>query len=186
MATLPSKGFTPSVISFESFKRDLNPLPNMAGYSKPFCDQLAAIGHPVDDSDQFHWFFCGLGPSFETFSTSIRSARPAPSFADLLDRTESHELFYQALHRSSSPTVAFTATHQPQPSAGRGRGGRSSRAPNQYGGRGRGRRPPHNVVLNGVLVVPRLTKNLLSVSKLNYSVLRVLRVFSSFFQLYPY
>ncbi|KAJ9556147.1 hypothetical protein OSB04_010761 [Centaurea solstitialis] len=110
---------------------------------KNLCDQLAAIGHPVDESDQLHWFLCGLGPSFETFSTTIRSARPAPSFADLLARTESHELFSQALHRSSSPTVAFTATHQSQPSAGRGRGGRSSRAPNQNGGRGRGRRPPH-------------------------------------------
>ncbi|GJU66919.1 putative RNA-directed DNA polymerase [Tanacetum coccineum] len=110
---------------------------------KTLCDQLAAIGHPVDKSDQLHWFLCGLGPSFETFSTSIRSARPAPSFANLLARTESHEMFYQALHRSSSPTVAFTATHQPPPSAGRGRGGRSARAPNETGGRCRGRRPPH-------------------------------------------
>ncbi|PWA54489.1 ribonuclease H-like domain-containing protein [Artemisia annua] len=77
---------------------------------KTLCDQLAAIGHPVDDSDQLHWFLCGLSPSFETFSTTIRAARPAPSFADILARTESHEMFYQALHRSSSPTVAFTAT----------------------------------------------------------------------------
>nr|GEX36814.1 putative ribonuclease H-like domain-containing protein [Tanacetum cinerariifolium] len=44
---------------------------------------------------------------------------------------------------TSSPTFTFTATHQPPPLAGRGRGGRSTRAPNETGGRGRRRYPPH-------------------------------------------
>ncbi|GKB40575.1 putative RNA-directed DNA polymerase, partial [Tanacetum coccineum] len=133
---------------------------------KTLCDQLAAIGHPVDESDQLHWFLYSLGLSFETFSTSIRSARPAPSFADLLARTESHEMFYQALHRSSSPTIAFTATHQPPPSAGGGRGGRSARAPNETGGRGRERRhlivnyfEPMDTMLTSVLSYRPLLRN---------------------------
>ncbi|GJW31652.1 retrovirus-related pol polyprotein from transposon TNT 1-94 [Tanacetum coccineum] len=143
MVTLPLKGVHTIRDQLRLIQKGTKFVAEYGRLFETLCDQLAAIGHPVDESDQLHWILCGLGPSFETFSTSIRSARPVPSFADLLARTESHELFYQALHRSSSPTVAFTATHQPPPSAGRGRGGRSARAPNETGGRGRGRRPPH-------------------------------------------
>ncbi|GJZ09563.1 zinc finger, CCHC-type containing LTR copia-type gag-polypeptide [Tanacetum coccineum] len=39
---------------------------------KGICDQLSAIGHPVVEIDKLHWFLCGLGPSYETFSTAIR------------------------------------------------------------------------------------------------------------------
>ncbi|GKB95459.1 putative RNA-directed DNA polymerase [Tanacetum coccineum] len=38
---------------------------------KAICDQLAAIGRPVDGDDKTHWFLCGLGASFENFSTAI-------------------------------------------------------------------------------------------------------------------
>ncbi|KAJ0433385.1 putative RNA-directed DNA polymerase [Helianthus annuus] len=94
---------------------------------KALCDQLHAIGHPVDPMDQLHWFLCGLGPNFETFSTStsVRSVRPLLSFADLLARAESHELFVQALHRSSTPSVAFPA-QQSQNRANRSTGSRDS------------------------------------------------------------
>nr|GEY99451.1 putative zinc finger, CCHC-type [Tanacetum cinerariifolium] len=51
---------------------------------KGYCDQLAAVGHPVDPSDQVHWFLYGLRPSFETFSTSIRTSRQTSMFRDLL------------------------------------------------------------------------------------------------------
>ncbi|KAM0033819.1 hypothetical protein Hdeb2414_s0016g00490351 [Helianthus debilis subsp. tardiflorus] len=34
---------------------------------KAICDQLAAIGQPVTDTDKTHWFLCGLGASFENF-----------------------------------------------------------------------------------------------------------------------
>lgn len=37
---------------------------------KVLCDQFAVIGHPLDDDDKSHWFICGLGSSFETFSTT--------------------------------------------------------------------------------------------------------------------
>ncbi|GKB04384.1 retrovirus-related pol polyprotein from transposon TNT 1-94 [Tanacetum coccineum] len=122
MVTLPLKGFTPSVIKFNSFKKELNLLSNMAGYSKPFVISLPLLDirwmKVTNCSGFFAVYVLILKPS-----TLIRSARPAPSFAYLLSRTESHEMFYQALHRSFSPIVAFTATHQPPPSAGRGHGG---------------------------------------------------------------
>ncbi|KAJ0809747.1 hypothetical protein HanPI659440_Chr01g0018831 [Helianthus annuus] len=37
---------------------------------KHICDRLSAIGHPIDEHDKHHWFLCGLGAAFETFSTS--------------------------------------------------------------------------------------------------------------------
>ncbi|KAJ0445424.1 putative RNA-directed DNA polymerase [Helianthus annuus] len=122
---------------------------SVAEYGRTFknlCDQLSAIGYPVDPVDQLHWFLCGLGPSFESFSTAIRSTRPAPSFADLLARAEGHELFTHALHASPTPPVAFSAQTQRSNSSPRGRGCRVSRGGNlagSRGGRGHGRRPPH-------------------------------------------
>ncbi|KAJ9555163.1 hypothetical protein OSB04_009777 [Centaurea solstitialis] len=77
---------------------------------KTICDQLSAIGHPVDDMDKSHWFLCGLGPSFETFSTTQRVVKPSPAFRDLLSQAEGHELFLQSIHGSSAPQAAFTAT----------------------------------------------------------------------------
>lgn len=110
---------------------------------KALCDHLSAIGHPVDANDQFHWFLCGLGSTFENFSTSIRPTRPPPVFSDLLARAESHEMFLQTIHRSSTPVVAFSAGVSAQPMTNRGRGGLGNRGGGYNGGRGRGRRPPH-------------------------------------------
>ncbi|KAJ0530434.1 putative transcription factor interactor and regulator CCHC(Zn) family [Helianthus annuus] len=77
---------------------------------KAICDQLSAIGHPVDAMDQLHWFLCGLGTTFESFSTTIRAARPLPNFSDLVASAESHELFVKNLHGSTLvPTVAFVS-----------------------------------------------------------------------------
>ncbi|KAI3507180.1 hypothetical protein L1887_22027 [Cichorium endivia] len=100
---------------------------------RSLCDQLSAIGHPVEDSDKLHWFLCGLGAPFETFSTAIRASRTPINFRDLLAQAEGHELFLRSIHGSVTPPVAFSAAVRSNPD----RGGRTSR-----GGRGRGRRPP--------------------------------------------
>ncbi|GJV61904.1 retrovirus-related pol polyprotein from transposon TNT 1-94 [Tanacetum coccineum] len=115
---------------------------------KTICDKLAAIGQPVDEMDKLHWFLCGLGASFETFSTAIRTSKPSPVFRDLLSQAESHEMFLQSLHGSATPPAAFFSQQQNRSGFTRGRqqgysrgGGRGS---NQNGGRGRGgRHPPH-------------------------------------------
>lgn len=51
---------------------------------KALCDQLTAVGQPVDDFDKIHWFLCGLGPSFEGFSNVVRTTHPVSLFRDLL------------------------------------------------------------------------------------------------------
>lgn len=115
---------------------------------KTTCDKLAAIRHSVADMDKIHWFLCGLGASFETFSTAIRTSKPAPSFSDLLAQTKGHELFLQSLHDTSTPPVAFVS-QQTRFSNSRGRGQQPySRGSGTHGlsnsGRGCGGcRPPH-------------------------------------------
>ena len=42
---------------------------------KSICDQLEVIGHPVDEFNKIHWFLCGLGGAFETFSTTTLASQ---------------------------------------------------------------------------------------------------------------
>ncbi|KAH6817574.1 hypothetical protein C2S51_001177 [Perilla frutescens var. frutescens] len=87
---------------------------SVAEYGRQFkalCDQLAAIGHPVDDTDKAHWFLRGLGPSFSSFSVANMALTPLPSFRDLLSKAESFSIFQESLDTSSTPPAAFTA-HQ--------------------------------------------------------------------------
>ena len=74
---------------------------------KTLCDQLSAIGHPVADTDKFHWFICGLGPFYETFSTARHVIHPRPVFRDLVAHVESHKLFLQFIHVSATPQATF-------------------------------------------------------------------------------
>ncbi|GJU56982.1 retrovirus-related pol polyprotein from transposon RE1 [Tanacetum coccineum] len=117
---------------------------------KGICDKLAAIGQPVDEMDKLHWFVCGLGASFETFFTAIRTTEPFTTFRDLLSQAESHEMFLKSLHGSATPPAAFFSQQSgSRSSQGRqqrqqnySRGG--GRASNSNGGRGRGgRHPPY-------------------------------------------
>ncbi|GKE42295.1 zinc finger, CCHC-type containing LTR copia-type gag-polypeptide [Tanacetum coccineum] len=70
---------------------------------KGIYDQLATIGHLVDDVDKKHWFICGLGSSFKTFSTAIQTVKPRPSFRDLISQDD--KLVHGFL--SSLATAAF-------------------------------------------------------------------------------
>ncbi|PWA38004.1 zinc finger, CCHC-type, Gag-polypeptide of LTR copia-type [Artemisia annua] len=109
------------------------------------CEQLAAIGHPVAEIDKLHWFLCGLGPSYEVFSTAIRAAKAAPLFRDLVAQAESHELFLQSLHGTASPPAAFHAQNNRESST-QTRGRASFPRGNSVRGRGRNsstRWPPH-------------------------------------------
>ncbi|KAJ0837337.1 hypothetical protein HanRHA438_Chr16g0777101 [Helianthus annuus] len=106
------------------------------------CDQLSAIGHPVDEADKLHWFLCGLRPAFETFSTSIRTSKPQPPYRDLLVQAKNHELFLRSLHGNTTPLVAFNSQQfRGGGSGNRGSGGRFHHS-SSIDGRGRGRRSP--------------------------------------------
>ena len=117
---------------------------------KALCDQLHAIGRPVDDTDKVHWFFHGLGSAFTSFYTTQMAQTPLPSFPDLVPKAESFELFQKSLDNHDPPTTAFTATYHGQPhlafrNQSRHQSGRHS---SSHHGNGRsnsrqGRRPPH-------------------------------------------
>ena len=114
---------------------------------KALCDQLVAIGHPMDDSDKAHYFLCGLGSTFYSFSTSHRKTHVYPSFHNLLSQAESHEMVMSSVHSSLATTVAaFTAQTHANSSTPTASGSPSNRGKGRgsySGGRGRGKRSPH-------------------------------------------
>ncbi|KAM0025076.1 hypothetical protein Hdeb2414_s0021g00570181 [Helianthus debilis subsp. tardiflorus] len=120
---------------------------SVSDFAKKFkyiCDQLVAVGQPVDEADKTHWILCGLVSNFETFSTAIQASKPTPPFRDLLVQTESHKLFLQSLHGSTPPPVAFSSYTNRNPKNNRGRGNRFTRGGgSQSRARGRGGRGPH-------------------------------------------
>ncbi|KAM0068492.1 putative RNA-directed DNA polymerase [Helianthus debilis subsp. tardiflorus] len=109
----------------------------VADYGRRFkavCDQLSAIGHPVKDTDKTHWFLCGLGSTFESWSTAIRTTRDPLPFRDLLTKAESQEQFLLAINPPSTPSVAFVAqTNQARnTSSSQNRGSRRGQATGSY------------------------------------------------------
>ena len=82
---------------------------------KALCDQLQAIGRPVNDTDKVHWFLCGLGSDFTSFSTAQMTQTPLPLFPNLVSKAKSFEFFQKSLDNHSPPTTAFTATNHDQP-----------------------------------------------------------------------
>ncbi|GKF29435.1 putative RNA-directed DNA polymerase, partial [Tanacetum coccineum] len=83
---------------------------------KALCDQLAEIGHPVYQKYKTHWFLSGLGSSFKNFSTTQRAIIPCMVFRDLISQAESHGIFLNSIHGSTTPTVAFVASQSHRPS----------------------------------------------------------------------
>ncbi|GJR82122.1 retrovirus-related pol polyprotein from transposon RE1 [Tanacetum coccineum] len=123
-----------------------------------------------------------------TFSTTQRLIRPRPKFRDLISQAESHELFLSSMNNNSSTSqVAFHTTSTSGSNCGRGASAHMTPSlsimdsASTYSGNdcvlfgnGNASKKSHigtssltpNIDLQDVLVVPNLTKNLLSVSKL--------------------
>ncbi|KAL5782263.1 hypothetical protein ACOSP7_007292 [Xanthoceras sorbifolium] len=76
---------------------------------KALCDQLHAIGRPIDATDKVHWFLRGLGPDFSSFSTAQIAQASLPCFSDLVSKAENFELFQKSLETPASSAAAFTA-----------------------------------------------------------------------------
>jgi hypothetical protein len=53
---------------------------------KNLYDQLNAMGRPVEDTDKVLWFLRGLGASFSSFSTTMLSQTPIPTFKDVVHK----------------------------------------------------------------------------------------------------
>jgi hypothetical protein len=60
---------------------------------KAHCDQLSAMGRPVEDTYKVHWYLRGLGHEFSTFSITQLSLTTIPSFKDIVPKAESFNLF---------------------------------------------------------------------------------------------
>jgi len=77
---------------------------------KGLCDQLVAIGRPVDEVDKSHWFLHAFGTEFAAFSSTQMALTPLPSFHDLVPLAESFDLFQKSLETHTLFSAAFTAT----------------------------------------------------------------------------
>ena len=74
---------------------------------KGLCDQLAAIGRPIDDTDKVHWYLRALGPDYKIFSTTMMSQLQLPSFAEIVPKALSHEIFKRSISHSSSNSAYY-------------------------------------------------------------------------------
>jgi hypothetical protein len=74
-------------------------------------DELALIGHPVDDLDLVIAAVNGLGPTFREFSTSIRTRDTPIQFDELFDKLVDFEIYLQRdeQHTLSTPITANMA-----------------------------------------------------------------------------
>ena len=77
----------------QTMKKHDKSLSDFSREFKALCDQLAAMGRPIDDLDKVHWFLRGLGPSFSTFSTNQLSLAEIPLCDDVVTRAENYEIF---------------------------------------------------------------------------------------------
>jgi hypothetical protein len=71
-------------------QRDSRSIVEFSQLFKGLCDQLAAIGRPIDDTDKVHWYLRALGPDYKIFSTTMMSQLPLPSFSDIVPKALSH------------------------------------------------------------------------------------------------
>lgn len=119
----------------QTMKKSDKGVPKFSCDFKAICNQLVAMGRPVDDLKKLHWYLHGLSSSFSTFSTTQLPLSPFPIF------DECYEIFVRSLEStppSGSTIVAFTTFHSFKPgsnlgghgegrsSGGCGRGGRNN------------------------------------------------------------
>jgi hypothetical protein len=79
----------------QHMKKDTRSVVEYSREFKSVCDQLAAMGHPVDDLDKIHWYLRGLGSAFSTFSTTQLSLLSLPSFTEIVPVDQKGKLTYK-------------------------------------------------------------------------------------------
>ncbi|KAF3772532.1 hypothetical protein EJ110_NYTH57686, partial [Nymphaea thermarum] len=62
-------------------KRSLAISDYICGFKK-ICDELAAIGKPIEDHSKVFWLLSGLGQEYESFTTTMMKP-PTPSYIDV-------------------------------------------------------------------------------------------------------
>ncbi|GJT02825.1 putative RNA-directed DNA polymerase [Tanacetum coccineum] len=142
----------------------------VAEFSRKFkavCDLLTAIGHPLDETDKTHWFLCGLG------LPSIPQLLLAPLGAVVTTTTVMVLLgvvvMVVVVSADSGASAHMTPSSSNLDSASTYSGNElvlfGNRNASSISNVGTSILSP-NIALLDVLVVPHLTKSLLSISKL--------------------
>ncbi|KZV53423.1 hypothetical protein F511_10209 [Dorcoceras hygrometricum] len=93
-------------------------------YGKKFkllCDQLNAIGRPVDETDKSHWFLRGLGAQFASFADTRMAFSPIPAFRDLFHQAQQYDLMIRS-REGPTPQAAFTADRRSSSTRGSSHG----------------------------------------------------------------
>ncbi|XP_041010110.1 uncharacterized protein LOC121254213 [Juglans microcarpa x Juglans regia] len=83
---------------------------SIAEFSRTFkglCNQLVDIGCPIDDMDDVHWYLLALGSYYKIFSTTMMSQLSLPSFAEIVPKAWSHEIFERSFSQSFSNSAYF-------------------------------------------------------------------------------
>jgi hypothetical protein len=73
-------------------------------------DELALIGHPIDDLDKVIHALNGLGPDFREFTTAVRTRDSPIDFNELYDKLVDFEMYRQR-EEHLSPNTPVTANH---------------------------------------------------------------------------
>lgn len=76
---------------------------------KLICDQLNAIGKPVDEITKVFGILEALGSDYETFKTTMYCLKPEPSYEDVIAQLERYEARHQNyLSNQINPNLART------------------------------------------------------------------------------
>ena len=109
------------------------------------CDELAAVGHPVQESVSVYALLRGLGPMYSAFNVGTTSNLHNLTFEDVVAQINSHDELLNFLKPPSKENIASDfppmANHAQVSGSDRGRGRNSGR--NNHGrGRNGGRYTP--------------------------------------------
>ncbi|KAF8409418.1 hypothetical protein HHK36_005494 [Tetracentron sinense] len=91
----------------QHLRKGTSHLPDYLREFKTICDDLAAIGKPIDDRRKVFWLLNGLGHEYKSFVTTMLKP-PTPSYKEILPLLQSHEA-WTTIHDSENMTqsVAF-------------------------------------------------------------------------------
>ena len=72
-------------------EKGMSPLSEYLHEFKSICDKLSRIGKAVPDQSKVFWLLSGLGPSYETITTTMLKPL-VPSYDDVSPLSQSHDL----------------------------------------------------------------------------------------------
>ncbi|PIA57436.1 hypothetical protein AQUCO_00600275v1 [Aquilegia coerulea] len=74
----------------QSIRKGTASISNYISSFKTICDDLAAMGKPVDDRKKVFWLLNGLGKEYKSFVTTMLKP-PIPSYKEILPLLQNHE-----------------------------------------------------------------------------------------------